>query len=95
MTYRAVYAPGALKVIKYADQKMRKRLIIRTDEICENPHLGSKLVGGNDYRDKVGPYRIVYEINRKEHKVTFRQVERRDKVYKHRDARLRRGGDGR
>ena len=69
---------------------MRKRLIRRTDEICENPYLGNRLVGSNGYRDKVGPYRIVYDIDRKRSQITFHQIERRDKVYKHHGSRLRR-----
>ena len=94
MTYRAVYTPRALKGIRHADHEMHKRLKGRIDEICEDPYVGVRLVGGNDYRDKVGPYRIVYEIDRKELQITFYQIERRDKVYKRRASRLRRNRSG-
>ena len=92
MTYRAVYTSRALKGIRRADHETRKRLKRRIDEIREDPYLGNRLAGSNDYRDKVGQYRIVYEIDREGRQITFHQVGRRDKVYKHHDARLHRGG---
>ncbi len=95
MKYNAEYSPQAIKGIKRADHEMRKRLKRRMDELCENPYQGKRLVNTNNYRDRVGSYRIVYDINRSEHQITVHQIEPRSKVYKHHDARLRDGRGGR
>lgn len=91
MKYKAVYTNQARKGIRRASDEMRKRLKRRMDELCEDPYLGVRLTNSGDYRDKVGVYRIIYNINKNEHHITIQQVEPRDKVYKHRDARQRHG----
>ena len=95
MKYSAEYSPQAIKGIKRADHEMRKRLKRRMDELCENPYQGKRLANANNYRDRVGSYRIVCDTNRSEHQITVHQIEPRSKVYKHHDARLRDGRGGR
>lgn len=88
MKYSAVYSPQAIKGIKRVDHEMRKRLKIHVDDLCENPYRGKRLANRSNYRDRVGSYRIVYDINRSEFQIIIHRIELRSKVYKRHGARL-------
>lgn len=87
MKYKVLYTSQSLKGLKRTSVEMRKRLKSRINEPCEDPYLGCRLTNSVDYRDKVGLYRIIYNINKKDRQITIHRAESRGKVYKRRDAR--------
>lgn len=75
MKYIAYYHPRAFKGIKHASSEMRSRVKSRIDELCENPYLGTQMVGDKSYESRVsskgGAYRIRYTISRSERSITI------------------------
>ena len=78
MTYSPKYHSRAVRGIKHASSEMRERIMSRTDELCENPYLGTRMVGGRFYESRVssrgGAYRIIYTINSDECVISFHDI---------------------
>jgi len=63
--------------------KLGASYLSRFEDIVENPHLGKPL--SRELSDKVsfrvGVYRVVYKVNRKDNKILILRVGHRSKVY--------------
>ena len=83
MTYEVIFGRYARRGIRDARPEMRGRITERIECLCRNPHLGKKMAGRGDlYRDKVGPYRIVYSIKNDTRRISIVRIGPRKDVYK-------------
>jgi mRNA-degrading endonuclease RelE of RelBE toxin-antitoxin system len=59
--------------------RVRQRII----ELSDNPYLGIKLIGElSDYwKDRVGKYRVIYQINEAKKTIIMYDVDLRKRVY--------------
>lgn len=68
MSFTLVIPRKAQKDIDRIDEKYRKRILVALKSLEENPYLGKKL--GGKYKDQrsyeVRPYRIIYQLMKKE-----------------------------
>lgn len=78
MTYSPKYHSRAVRGIKHASSEMCKRIKSRVGELCENPYLGTRMVGSEFYESRVsskgGAYRIIYAINSDERSISFHDI---------------------
>ena len=63
------------------DPIIKKRVLKKVFELENFPELGKRLVGVDLWSLRVGKYRILYKIKRKELHVLVLTVEHRKKVY--------------
>lgn len=60
--FQIIYSKDAVKFLKRQDKQTQKRLI---DAIEKLPSIGDvkKLKGTDGYRLRVGPYRVLFDVN--------------------------------
>lgn len=84
-SYSLLIKRSALKELEaVAELKSRRRLVSAIQALSDDPRgIGcEKLVGGERYRVRCGPYRVVYEIDDKRSTVTVVKVGQRKDVYR-------------
>ncbi|MDP3027113.1 MAG: type II toxin-antitoxin system RelE/ParE family toxin [Nanoarchaeota archaeon] len=66
MKYQILYEKEALKELDKLEPLISRRIIKKIDEMSENPSSCDikKLKAGNDYRLRVGDYRIIFIFDR-------------------------------
>ena len=81
--YKIRVKKSAEKDILSYDKQIRKRLLKTIYKLKQNPYLKSKKlsVSENLYRVRVGNYRIVYEIIKKDSIIMIYKVGHRKNVY--------------
>ena len=85
MKYRVEITRNAEKQIKKIPESYQKLIFDRFDELAENPRpAGTKKIGDNLFRNRVGDYRIVYEVLDDVLSVTVTRVKHRKDVYRKR-----------
>lgn len=84
MTYRVVLARSASKELDRLPARIHARVIDRLRGLENDPRpFGSeKLTGILAYKLRVGNYRIIYQINDKNHEVKIAMIDDRKQVYK-------------
>lgn len=85
MAYTVEISPAAKRQIRKLDRPVQGRIIRRLEELQSDPRPPDveKLEGGeNDYRVRVGEYRIVYEIRDKTLLVLVLKVGHRREIYR-------------
>ena len=83
--YDIELAPGAQKDIRALSKQLRRRVITALDKLAERPRgQGAiKLKGyGDQYRVRVGDYRVIYEIDDKHQVVDVVAVRHRSESYR-------------
>ena len=60
-TFKLLIGKSCLEVIESFHERERIKASLR--DIEKNPYLGDKLKNSNLYKDRVGSYRILYEID--------------------------------
>ncbi len=83
MSYEVRIVPSAEKEMNRLPSTVHARLSKRILSLEDNPRPRSvrKLSGREEYRLRVGDYRILYIIDDRNHTVTIRAVAHRRKVY--------------
>jgi len=82
--YEIVFTKQAAKFIQSLDKGYRNKFREIVESLRINPFSWPyKKIRGeiNLYRIRVGTYRILYEINRLEDKITILKIDHRSKVY--------------
>ncbi len=82
--YEIYLGRTAEKDLKKLDKTLFKRIIIRIKELSKNPHPRGckKIVGSeNDWRIRIGDYRIIYEIDESLKRVVVMRVKPRGSAY--------------
>jgi mRNA interferase RelE/StbE len=83
--YRVLIKPSARKeLLAILTKKDRQRLVRRIEILAEDPRPAGcqKLTGGDRYRVRQGPYRIVYEVQDEELVVLVVKIGHRRDVYR-------------
>ena len=86
MAYKVIYSDTARKNIERLDRPLQKRILAFVDRIekSTNPRFSGKALKGNDneWRYRVGDYRLVCEIKDRELIVWMIRVGHRREVYR-------------
>jgi len=81
--YIVIYDEEAIKNLEKLEKRNRKRIFEKITSTKENPfHYFEKLTGRDEYKLRVGVYRIIADINEKTKRITVLFVDHRKKVYK-------------
>jgi len=83
--YRVFLERAAEKQLKQLSAKLHDRVIAAIQSLVNNPRpTGCRKLGGtdNDWRIRVGDYRIVYEIDDAAREVRINRVRHRREVYR-------------
>ena len=86
MSFKVIFSPKSYKQIKLLKKEQKERIKNASIEIGNNPwHKGTiKVKGYNDIRRKrVGNYRILYTVTKKQNEVLIVKIEKRSEtIYK-------------
>ncbi len=83
--YDVVFTEKASNFSRKLQKAHRKRLKEAIERLMENPfsYPYRKVKGEtNLYRIRIGPYRILYEVNESEKRIIVLKIEKRSKVYR-------------
>ena len=83
--YEVLLERRAERDLKKLSQAMFYRVIPQIKDLSENPRPSGcrKITGSkNDWRIRIGDYRIIYEIDEKEKAVKVMRIKHRREVYK-------------
>ncbi len=83
MKYTIRFEKKAVKVLETIPQSFRKSIIEAIEELGTNPRpVGcKKLKGVTGYRIRVADYRVIYDINDREIRITVLKIGHRKQVY--------------
>lgn len=83
MTYRVLYTEEAARRIRKLDKTVKDRVGKAISRLSDNPALGKRLTGllSDRYSYRVGDWRILYKIRKKELVVLVLTVGHRRDVY--------------
>lgn len=81
--YKIAIPKSAQKDLKKIDKSHKARILIALNILSKNPFVGKKLKGVCDgqYSYRVWPYRIIYEIRKREFVVIIIRIGHRQGVY--------------
>lgn len=82
--FQIIFKPSAEHELRQLPPKLIVKASRMIEELASNPYPQSatKLMGENAYRMRVGDYRIVYIVNKKEKIVYVKRVRHRKDVYR-------------
>jgi len=81
--YTVVYDEEALHNLEKLEKKIRKRIFEKIHSTKENPfHYFEKLTARDEYKLRVGDYRIIADIDEKTKRIFVLFVDHRKNVYK-------------
>lgn len=85
MSYTLIFDERALDFLKGLEKGLRERIYSKLEDSKENPHhFFTRLSGREDYKLRVGDYRVVADINESEKRIEVTLVDHRKRVYKRR-----------
>lgn len=83
MPYELAFSDEALNNLKKLENSTAKRILDKIEESGKNPsHFFERLAGREDYKLRVGDYRILAKILQNEERIFVFSIEHRKKVYK-------------
>jgi mRNA interferase RelE/StbE len=83
--YTVIYDDEALQNLERLEKKIRKRIFEKIHSTKENPfHYFEKLTARDEYKLRVGDYRVIAEIDEKIKRISILFVDHRKNVYKKR-----------
>lgn len=83
MTYEIKLSEEALSELRKLDIKTAKRIIMKLEQTAGNPiHFFERLVGREEYKLRVGDYRILSRVLPKEHLIFVYSIGHRKNIYK-------------
>jgi mRNA interferase RelE/StbE len=85
MTYSVTWARRTLKQLEKLDRAAQKKIVLAVTRLADNPrpHGVRSLVGRlNEYRIRIGEYRVVYEIHDDRLVVLVVAVAHRREIYR-------------
>jgi mRNA interferase RelE/StbE len=81
--YTIIYDEEALQSLEKLEKKVRKRIFEKIQSTKENPfHYFEKLTARNEYKLRVGDYRVIVDIDEKTKRISILLVDHRKNVYK-------------
>jgi mRNA interferase RelE/StbE len=84
LAYRIEIDRRALRSLKRLPNDARKRLVAAIDELAAEPRPGgvTKLTGREEWRVRIGDYRVIYTIDDTQQTVTVWKAGHRKDVYR-------------
>ena len=84
MEYRLVIPKGVQRDLNKIKGKANAKIISALVSLAKNPYLGKKLQGKHktEWSYRVWPYRIIYQIRKKELVILIIRISHRQGVYK-------------
>ncbi|MBD3389335.1 type II toxin-antitoxin system RelE/ParE family toxin [Candidatus Micrarchaeota archaeon] len=83
MAHSLVFAHEALRELKKLENKEAKRIVEKLKESAKEPNaFFERLVGREEYKLRVGDYRVIANILNKEKKIVVRSVGHRKNIYR-------------
>jgi mRNA interferase RelE/StbE len=83
VTYELIFDPKALEFLEGLSKGLRQRIFKKTIATKDNPmHFFERLEGRQDYRLRVGDYRVIADINHGLGRIEVTLIDHRKKVYK-------------
>ena len=83
MTYELIFDRNALESLEGLPKELRQRIFEKTSAAKENPmHFFERLEGRQDYKLRVGDYRVIADINHNLKRIEVTLIDHRKKVYK-------------
>ncbi|MCU0851347.1 MAG: type II toxin-antitoxin system RelE/ParE family toxin [Candidatus Thermoplasmatota archaeon] len=81
--FSVIYDDVALYDLGKLEKKIRKRIFEKIHSTKENPfHYFEKLTARNEYKLRVGDYRIIADIDEKTKRISILFIDHRKNVYK-------------
>ncbi len=78
-----IYDEEALQSLEKLEKKVRKRIFEKIHSTKENPfHYYEKLTARDEYKLRVGDYRVIADIDEKTKRISILYVDHRKNVYK-------------
>jgi len=85
VSYSLIFDEKALDFLKSLEKGLRTRIYSKLEDSKENPrHFFTRLSGREDYKLRVGDYRVVADINETEKRIEVTLIDHRKRVYKQR-----------
>jgi len=82
MTYEIIFSDKALRQLKKMERNTQERIIAVLERIRIRPEAYvTKLVGDPGYRLRVGDYRVIMDIDKKQLKILVLKVGQRRNIY--------------
>jgi mRNA interferase RelE/StbE len=83
MTFALVYADAVLSQLGKLDNATAKRILDKLDGARENPaHFFERLVGRDEYKMRIGDYRVLAKIMQDEKTILVMGVGHRKNIYR-------------
>ncbi|MCX6661507.1 MAG: type II toxin-antitoxin system RelE/ParE family toxin [Euryarchaeota archaeon] len=81
--YTVIYDEEALQILEKLEKKIKKRIFEKIHSTKENPfHFFEKLTARDEYKLRVGDYRVIAEIDEKTKRISILFIDHRKNVYK-------------
>ncbi len=82
MTYTLIFDNKAIEQLEKLPKSVRKRIFKKIQRAKENPHrFFEKLVGREEYKLRIGDYRVIADINDSQLKILVLYADHRKRVY--------------
>jgi len=81
MKYKILLHPKVNTFLKNIDLELKKRITKKLRELKDKPEKGKKLRYSDFWRIRIGEYRAIYEINKKDKQIIILYIGHRKKVY--------------
>ncbi len=83
MTYSLIFDRKALEFLAGLPRGLRQRILEKAAAAKENPrHFFERLEGRQDYKLRVGDYRLIADINHGLHRIEVTLIDHRKRIYK-------------
>ncbi len=83
MTFTLVYTEDAMSQLRKLDNATAKRILDKLDGVLENPaHFFERLTGREEYKLRIGDYRVLAKILNDENTIVVTGVGHRKNIYK-------------
>jgi mRNA interferase RelE/StbE len=81
--YTVIYDDEALQNLGKLEKKIRKRIFEKIHLTKENPfHYFERLTARNEYKLRVGEYRVIADIDEKTKRISILFIDHRKNIYK-------------
>ena len=83
MSYAVIFLDEFTKQFRRLPDNVKARVRQRVIELADNPYLGIRLVGelSGYWKDRVGKYRVIYQIDEAKKVIIMYGVDLRKRVY--------------
>lgn len=83
MTYELIFDRKALEFLEGLPKESRQRIFNKITAAKENPlHFFERLEGRQDFKLRVGKYRVIADINHSTRRIEVTLIDHRKRVYK-------------